>query len=186
MNHEVLEALGQITREKNIDRELIWETLTSGLIAAAKKRFETGDNLDVRIDETSGVMEVVAQWDVVKEVEDPETQKSLEAAREIDPDAKVGAQIEQQLPFEEFGRNAIQSVKQVVVQRVREAERENIYEKSCGSLFFFSISQRLLPKNPKNEVLVAAEPGKCPQNESQKAYVGQNWSQTDFAVVSVN
>ena len=83
MNYEVLEALGQITREKNIDRELIWETLTSGLIAAAKKRFETGDNLDVRIDETSGVMEVVAQWDVVKEVEDPETQKSLEAAREI-------------------------------------------------------------------------------------------------------
>ena len=128
MNYEVLEALGQITREKNIDRELIWETLTSGLIAAAKKRFETGDNLDVRIDETSGGMEVVAQWDVVKEVEDPETQKSLEAAREIDPDAKVGAQIEQQLPFEEFGRNAIQSVKQVVVQRVREAERENIYE----------------------------------------------------------
>ena len=65
-------------------------------------------------------------------------------------------------------------------------ELEVIYEKSCGSLFFFSVSKRLLPKSPKNEVLVAAEPGKYLQNESQKAYVGQNWSQTDFAVVSVN
>ena len=75
MNYEVLEALGQITREKNIDKELIWETLTSGLIAAAKKRFETGDNLDVRIDEKSGTLQIVAIWDVVKEIEDPETQK---------------------------------------------------------------------------------------------------------------
>ena len=45
---------------------------------------------------------------------------------------------------------------------------------------------RLVPKTPKNEVLVASEPGKYIKNESQKAYVGQNWSQTDFAVVSVN
>ena len=59
-------------------------------------------------------------------------------------------------------------------------------EKSCGRSFFFYTSKRLLPKKPKNEVLVAAEPGKCPQNEYQKADVGQNWSQTDFAVVSVN
>lgn len=128
MNYEVLEALGQIIREKNIDKELIWETLTSGLVAAAKKRFETGDNLDVRIDEKAGIMEIVAIWDVVDEVEDPETQKTLAEAREIDPDAEVGAQVEQKLPLDDFGRNAIQSVKQVVVQRVREAERENIFE----------------------------------------------------------
>ena len=55
-------------------------------------------------------------------------------------------------------------------------ELEANYQKSCGSLFFFFGSKRLLPKSPKNEVLVAAEPGKYLQNESQKAYVGQNWT----------
>jgi N utilization substance protein A len=128
MNYEVLEALSQIIREKNVERDLVWDTLKSGLIAAAKKRFGTGDNLDVRIDEKTGRIEMVAIRTVVKEIEDPELEITLTDARAIDPDARVGDQVEQPLPFGEFGRNAIQSVKQVVVQRVREAERENIFD----------------------------------------------------------
>ena len=128
MNYEVVEALGQIIREKNVDRDIIWETLKSGLIAAAKKRFVTGDNIDVRIDEKSGTIEIVAIRTVVEEVEDPELELSLEEALEIDPSVSAGEEIEQPLPFDDFGRNAIQAVKQVVVQRVREAERENIYD----------------------------------------------------------
>ena len=56
----------------------------------------------------------------------------------------------------------------------------------CKTFYFLFFYMRLLPKTPKNEVLGASEPGKYIKNESQKAYVGQNWSQTDFAVVSVN
>ena len=129
MNYEVIEALAQIIREKNVEREVVWDTVKTGLITAAKKRFGTGDdNVDVRIDEQLGTIEMAAVWEVVDEVEDPETQISLVTAKGMDPEAEVGGRVEQALSFEEFGRNAIQSVKQVVVQRVREAERENVYE----------------------------------------------------------
>ena len=129
MNYEVIEALGQIIREKNVERDVVWDTVKTGLITAAKKRFGTGDdNVEVRIDEKLGTIEMAAVWDVVDEVEDPETQINLETALDISPEAEVGGRVEQSLAFEEFGRNAIQAVKQVVVQRVREAERENVFE----------------------------------------------------------
>ncbi len=129
MNYEVIEALGQIIREKNVERDVVWDTVKTGLITAAKKRFGTGDdNVEVRIDEKLGTIEMAAVWDVVDEVEDPETQINLESALDISPEAEVGGRVEQSLAFEEFGRNAIQAVKQVVVQRVREAERENVFE----------------------------------------------------------
>lgn len=129
MNYEVIEALAQIIREKNVEREVVWDTVKTGLVTAAKKRFGTGDdNVDVRVDEKLGTIEMSAVWDVVEEVEDPETQITLDAALGINPEAEVGGRVEQELSFEEFGRNAIQAVKQVVVQRVREAERENVYE----------------------------------------------------------
>ena len=129
MNYEVIEALAQIIREKNVEREVVWDTVKTGLITAAKKRFGTGDdNVDVRIDEQLGTIEMAAVWEVVDEVEDPETQISLVTAKGMDPEAEIGGRVEQALAFEEFGRNAIQAVKQVVVQRVREAERENVYE----------------------------------------------------------
>ncbi len=129
MNYEVIEALAQIIREKNVEREVVWDTVKTGLVTAAKKRFGTGDdNVDVRVDEKLGTIEMSAVWDVVEEVEDPETQITLDTALNINPEAEVGGRVEQELSFEEFGRNAIQAVKQVVVQRVREAERENVYE----------------------------------------------------------
>ncbi|MCY3556218.1 MAG: transcription termination factor NusA [Gemmatimonadetes bacterium] len=129
MNYEVIEALAQIIREKNVEREVVWDTVKTGLVTAAKKRFGTGDeNVDVRVDEKLGTIEMSAVWDVVDEVEDPETQITLDAALDINPEAEVGGRVEQELSFDEFGRNAIQAVKQVVVQRVREAERENVYE----------------------------------------------------------
>ena len=129
MNYEVIEALAQIIREKNVERDVVWDTVKTGLVTAAKKRFGTGDdNVDVRVDEKLGTIEMAAVWDVVDEVEDPETQITLDAALDINPEAEVGGRVEQELSFEEFGRNAIQAVKQVVVQRVREAERENVYE----------------------------------------------------------
>lgn len=129
MNYEVIEALAQIIREKNVEREVVWDTVKTGLITAAKKRFGTGDdNVEVQIDEKLGTIEMAAVWDVVDEVEDPETQVTLETALDINPEAEIGGRVEQALAFEEFGRNAIQAVKQVVVQRVREAERENVFE----------------------------------------------------------
>jgi N utilization substance protein A len=134
LNYEVLEALRQIAQEKNVSRDLVLETLEIGLISAAKKRFNTGDNVEVTMDSEAGTISVFAEKDVVVDggMEDPGLEIELEQALEIHPEAKVGEKIKEELPFVDFGRNAIQTAKQILVQRVREAERERIFEDYQG------------------------------------------------------
>ena len=134
MNYEIIEALRQIAQEKNVSRDLVIETLEIGLISAAKKRFNTGDNVEVEIDQTSGGIRVMAEKDVVADgkMEDPGLEIELSSAQEIDPNATSGGKIKEELPFADFGRNAIQTAKQILVQRVREAERERIFEDYQG------------------------------------------------------
>ena len=120
MNYEVLEALRQIAQEKNVSRDLVLETLEIGLISAAKKRFNTGDNVEVVMDSEAGSITVFAEKDIVADgsMEDPGLEIELEQAVEIDPEAKVGGKVKEELPFVDFGRNAIQTAKQILVQRV--------------------------------------------------------------------
>ncbi len=130
MNYEVLETLGQIAQEKNVDKAMVIETLEIGLLSATKRRFGTSDNVEVDIDLNSGNIQVFATKSVVNddEVDDPALQIGLTAAREVEPDVKINGEIKELLRFADFGRNAIQSTKQILIQRVREAEREKIYE----------------------------------------------------------
>ena len=136
LNYEVLEALRQIAQEKNVNRDLVIETLEMGLISAAKKRFGTGDNVEVNFDNSSGEIVVEAVKEVVADglVEDPGIQIGVTQARKADTDAKVGGELRLRLNFTDFGRNAIQTTRQVLVQRVREAEREKIYEDYQGRI----------------------------------------------------
>jgi transcription termination/antitermination protein NusA len=136
LNYEVLEALRQIAQEKNVNRDLVLETLEIGLISAAKKRFNTGDNVEVTVDSESGSISVFAEKDVVADgaLEDGGLEIELTPALEISPETKVGEKIKEELPFADFGRNAIQTAKQILVQRVREAERERIYEDYQGRI----------------------------------------------------
>jgi N utilization substance protein A len=127
MNYEILEALAQITRQRGVDRDLVVETLRTGLLAGAKKRFGTVDNIEIEIGEESGGIRMTATKTVVEEVNKPAEEMDLESAREIKPDAEIGDTVEVELSFEDFGRNAIQVTKQILLQRVREAERERIY-----------------------------------------------------------
>lgn len=136
MNYEVLEALRQIAQEKNVNREMVVETLEIGLVSAAKKRFGTSDNVEVTIDNSTGEIGILAIKEVVEDadVEEPGLQMGLSAALQIDPEAKVGDEAKEDLDFADFGRNAIQTAKQVLVQRVREAERERIFEDYQGRI----------------------------------------------------
>ena len=136
MNYEVLEALGQIAQEKNVNRDLVIETLEIGLLSAAKKRFGNSDNIDVNIDSATGTILILATKKVVEDeaLEDPFLEMELSAAQLIDPKTRVGREIQEELPFADFGRNAIQSAKQILIQRVREAEREKIYEDYQGRI----------------------------------------------------
>lgn len=136
MNYEVLEALRQIAQEKNVNRDMVIETLEMGLISAAKKRFGTGDNVEVNFDNNSGEIVVEAVKEIVADdsVEDPGIQIGVTQAQKADTDAKVGGEVRFRLNFDDFGRNAIQTTRQVLVQRVREAEREKIYEDYQGRI----------------------------------------------------
>jgi N utilization substance protein A len=128
MNYEILEALGQIAREKNVDKELVIQTLEAGIVSAARRRY--GANADIRVvfDDTSGGMKIEYVRKVVDDLTDEELEIEIDDARIEEPGIQVGEDLTVELSLAEFGRNAIQAAKQVVVQRVREAERENVYQ----------------------------------------------------------
>lgn len=128
MNYEILEALTQITRNKNIEMDFVIEILEQGLMSAAKKKFGDADNIKISVDQNSGEIKIVATKEVVKEATQPNTQIILEEAKKIKSDVKLGDKVGVIVGFNEFGRNAISQAKQVLLQKVREAEREKIFE----------------------------------------------------------
>ena len=129
MNREdVLEALRQIAREKNVTMDLVINTLEEGLLSAARRKFGTADNIDVEVDQNTGEVVILAHKAIVENVEEPALEITLDQAKKIDPEAMPGEAVAELIPFTAFGRMAIQSAKQMLVQKVREAERQRIYE----------------------------------------------------------
>src|SRR5699024_9285922 len=117
-----------LSEEKGIEKETLLEALEAALISAYKKDFKSANNVSVKFDEEAGTMHVYARKTVVEEVENDLEEISLEDAHELDLSYEVGDIIEQEVTPKNFGRIAAQNAKQVVTQRVREAEREIIYE----------------------------------------------------------
>jgi len=120
------------------------ETLEAALVQAAKKKFGDFENIFAKVDRSSGEITVHAVKSVVKKVTSPETEISLKEAQEIDESAEPGDEVEVYIGFEEFGRNAIALAKQLMIQKVREAEREMIYEEysqKIGELVSGSVQQ---------------------------------------------
>jgi len=128
MNTGVLEALRRIAREKQLENELLIEALEAGLMSAARKKFGPEAEIEVIVDGGSDTLAVYLNRTVVDMPDDLTTEIDVEEAEEIDPAAQIGDVIRTEISLDEFGRNAIQAAKQIVVQRVREAEREQIYE----------------------------------------------------------
>ncbi|MEL7347365.1 MAG: transcription termination factor NusA [Pseudomonadota bacterium] len=125
---ELLQIADAVAREKLIDRELVLEAMEDSLGKAARSRY--GAEYDIRafIDRKSGEIQMSRAMEVVEEVENYFTEISLEEARLKNPEADVGDFITEPLPTQEFGRIAAQTAKQVIVQKVRDAERERQYE----------------------------------------------------------
>ncbi len=129
MDHNVLNALSEITREKNIDKAIIIESLEAGLQSAARKKLGAEANIDARVDSETGAMVVERVMTVVEEVDDPDTDIALDEAEiEFGDEVEVGDEVRYELPLGDFGRNAILVAKQILVQKVREAERAQIFE----------------------------------------------------------
>ena len=128
MNYELMEAMAQIAREKSVDKAILVETLEAGLLSAGRKRFGPNANIEVRFEEGSGRIVMRLKRSVVEDADDLGLEVDLAEARSIEPDIQIGQELVQELSLEDLGRNAIAAAKQVLVQRVREAERERIYE----------------------------------------------------------
>jgi len=124
----MFEAMHYLEKEKGIDQEVLVETLEAALISAYKRNFKSASNVRVDINVEEGKMDIYARKTVVKEVESEQEEISLEEAKEIDPNYEIDDIIEVEVTPKNFGRIAAQAAKQVVTQRVREAERSAIYE----------------------------------------------------------
>ncbi|MEG1584552.1 MAG: transcription termination factor NusA [Anaerovorax sp.] len=128
MNKEFIAAVEELEREKEISKDTLIEAIESALVSAYKKNYGTSQNVRVNIDREDGDIDVFMRKDIVEVVEDPQWQISLEQAREIDKTYEIGDAIENQVTPKDFGRIAAQTAKQVVVQRIREAERGMIFD----------------------------------------------------------
>lgn len=130
MNKEILLVAEAVSNEKGVDRGVIFEAIEIALATATKKRYEEDSDIRVVIDRKDGSYETYRRWLVVDDdtLAELGTQFTLEEAHEVDPNLKAGDVYEEQVENVEFGRIAAQTAKQVIVQKVREAERAQIVE----------------------------------------------------------
>ena len=127
MNSEMLNVLKQIEKEKNIPLDRLLSFIEDALVAAYKKNFGQNQNVIIEIDRSTGEVGIWQRKLVVPSIEDPDTEMSLEEAQTLAPDVEIGMELEIEAPNRNFGRIAAQTAKQVIVQKIREAERESIY-----------------------------------------------------------
>jgi N utilization substance protein A len=134
MANQLRQQIEQISREKNINPDVIIAAIEDAILTASKKYYKGAEDLRSRFNEESGQIEVFAVRQVVEVVEVPETQISLEEALALFPGAEIelGQEIEFPKPTDVLGRIAAQTAKQVIFQKVREAERDNVYAEYSG------------------------------------------------------
>ena len=127
-NKELIMALDELEKERGISKDYLLESLEVALVAAYKKNFDSAENVKVEIDSQTGEIHVYAQKEVVKTVADSQLQISLDDAKKIEKKAKIGDIINIETKPKDFGRIAAGAAKQHVIQKVREAERNMIFD----------------------------------------------------------
>lgn len=128
MNIGLLEALDQLEEEKGISKEEVFQILEKALMSAYRKNFGSSRNVEVKIDRNTGSIKLYQILEVVESVENPALQITLEEAKKIDPEAQIGSIVKRELNARKFGRIAAQTAKQVLIQKIRELEKEKQYE----------------------------------------------------------
>lgn len=128
MKAEFLEALEDITKEKGITKDVIFEALEAALVSGYKKNFGSSQNVEIDINKESGDVKVYAGKIIVESVEDSLLEISLNDARDINPKYEIGDTVKIEITPRNFGRIAAQTAKQVVMQKIKEAEREIVFD----------------------------------------------------------
>ncbi|QER67634.1 transcription termination factor NusA [Paucilactobacillus nenjiangensis] len=129
MNKELVGALDALEKEKGIKKEIVIEALEAALVSAYKRNYDQAQNVEVDFDAVKGNIKVYAVKTVVEEVEDEQQQVSLEGALKVSRGYELGDEIRYEVTPQNFGRIAAQTAKQVIMQRVHEAERNVVFEK---------------------------------------------------------
>lgn len=129
MSSELFMLLDEIEKEKGISKDVVLDALSGALLSAYKKNFGAVQDAKVLIDEETGEIKVYARKNVVETVEDRECEVSVEDARKVNPSYEAGDVLETEVTPSAFGRIAAQTARQVVLQRIREAEREKAFDK---------------------------------------------------------
>ena len=126
-NEELILALEELEKEKGIKKEYLLESIETALVTAYKRNFDSLENVKVVMDEKTGATHVFSMKEVKKKVENPDTEITVKEAQKINPDLKEGDTLETEIVPRDFGRIAAQTAKQVIIQKIREAEREIIF-----------------------------------------------------------
>ena len=132
VNQEILRIIEQISREKGIEKEVLLAGVEAAVLSAAKRRYGPSDSLQARFNPQTGTLDLTIAKTVVAQLNDPKGEIALDQARAYDLEAKVGDVMPIPLEVEGFGRIAAQTAKQVIIQKVREAERDIIYNEYKG------------------------------------------------------
>jgi N utilization substance protein A len=127
MANLLIQTIEQVSREKNLDPDIIIHAIEDAMVAAAKKHFKTKEEIRARLNKSYGEIEIFAVKSVVTNVENPSLEISLEEAKALDDSFIEGDMVEIPKPTEWLGRISAQIAKQVIIQRVRDAEREKVY-----------------------------------------------------------
>jgi N utilization substance protein A len=128
MASDLSRIIDQVGKDKGIDRKILIEALEQALLAAARKKYGTKQEIEAHYSEESGEVELFQFKTVVKEVKNAPAEISLKEAKDLDSEAQVGDSLGTKIDVSEFGRIAAQTAKQVIIQRVKDAERENIFD----------------------------------------------------------
>jgi N utilization substance protein A len=127
MSNIIAQTIEQISKEKNVDPKIIISALEDAMVAASRKFYKTNEDINARFDPETGMVEIFAVRRVVENVENPSLEISLSDAKKIDETLEIDDTVEIPKPTDVLGRIAAQTAKQVILQKVREAERQNIY-----------------------------------------------------------
>jgi N utilization substance protein A len=128
----IYQSIEILSKEKGIDPKVILDAVKDAMLVAARKHFHTTEDLVADFDDKTGAIQIYGVRKVVADVADPEKEISLSAAQRVDPDAQIDSEIRLAKPTEALGRISAQTAKQVILQKVREAERENIFSEYSG------------------------------------------------------
>ncbi len=126
MKNDFMVAINQVCHERQLPVEVVLEAVEVALVSAYKRNYG-GNSISAKIDQETGELSIFAEKEVVEEVLDPKNEISLEEARQIDPDVDYGDVVQVESTPADFGRIAAQTTKQVILQRIREAERDALY-----------------------------------------------------------